>query len=82
LHIARLALIKARTRTLNRQRILTLAILKRQAKTRLKQLEAQIGEGNEAIAEILQSAPEIARAAEIICSIPGLSKISAAALLG
>jgi len=81
LHIARLALIKDRTRALNRQKTLTLAILKRQAKARLKQLATRIAEVDEAIAEILQSTPEIARATKIICSIPGLSRISAAALL-
>ena len=36
---------------------------------------------DEAIGELLQSTPETARATRIICSIPGLSKISAAALL-
>jgi len=36
LHIARLALIKARTRPLNRQKSLTIPLLKRQAKARLK----------------------------------------------
>lgn len=81
LHIARLALIKDRTRTLNRQKSLTLAILKRQAKTHLKQLETRIVQLDEAIGELLQSTPETARATEIICSIPGLSKISAAAIL-
>ncbi|HBR99403.1 MAG TPA: hypothetical protein DD979_18800 [Gammaproteobacteria bacterium] len=58
-----------------------LALLKRQTKARIKQLEAQIAAVNAAIADLLQSTPETARAAEIICSIPGLSKISAAALL-
>jgi len=81
LHISRLALIKDRTRALNRQRTLTMALLKRQAKVRLKQLKIQIREVDAAIADLLQSTPETTRATEIICSIPGLSKISAAALL-
>ncbi len=81
LHIARLALVKDRTRTLNRVKTLTLALVKRQAKARLKQLGNQIAQLDEAIAQLLQSSPETARATEIICSIPGLSKISAAALL-
>jgi transposase len=81
LHIARLALIKARTQTLNRQGNLTMALLKRQAKARLKQLGTQISQLDEAIAQLLRSVPETARATEIICSIPGLSRISAAALL-
>lgn len=81
LHIARLALIKDRTRTRNRLKTLTLAVLKRQAKAKLKQLVAQIAEVDAAIDELLQNTPETARATEIICSIPGLSRISAAALL-
>jgi transposase len=81
LHIARLALIKDRTRTLNRLKALTIPLLKRQAKTRLKKLKSQVAQVDEAIAEILQSTLETARATEIICSIPGLSCISAAALL-
>jgi len=81
LHIARLALLKDRTRTLNRQRTLTLAVLKYQAKARLKQLGGQITKVNAAIEDLLQSTPQTARATEIICSIPGLSRISAAALL-
>lgn len=81
LHISRLALVKDRTRALNRQKTLTIALLKRQARARLKQLEVQIGEVDAAIADLLQSTPETTRTTEIICSIPGLSKISAAALL-
>ena len=81
LHIARLALVRDRTRALNRQKTLTLALLKRQTKARIKQLEAQIASVNAAITDLLQSTPETARAAEIICSIPGLSRVSAAALL-
>ena len=81
LHIARLALIKDRTRTLNRQKSLTITLLKRQARAKIKQLKTQISQVDGAIAEILQSSPEIVRATEIICSIPGLSHVSAAALL-
>ena len=81
LHITRLALIKNRTRIRNRQKSLTIALLKRQVKARLKQLENQITQLDEAIARILQSSPETARATKIICSIPGLSNISANALL-
>lgn len=81
LHVARLALIKDRTRTLNRQRSLTITLLKRQARARLKQLESQIKEVNAEIEGLLQRTPETIRATEIICSIPGFSKVSAAALL-
>ena len=81
LHMARLALIKDRIRTLNRMKALTLALLKRQAKVRLSRLGRQIEDVDAAILALLQSIPETARANKIICSIPGLSKVSAAVLL-
>jgi len=81
LHIARLALLKDRSRTLNRQRTLTLAVLKHQAKARLKQMKTQLETIDQEIEGLLQSSPKTARATEIICSIPGLSRISAASLL-
>ena len=81
LHITRLALVKDRARILNRQRSLTIALLKRQAKARLKLMIAQIAQVDAEIQELLQNAPETARATEIICSVPGLSKVSSAAIL-
>ena len=81
LNVARQALIKDRTRALNRQKTLTLSILKRQAKARLTQLKTQLSLVDDAINELLMSTPDTARAFDIICSIPGLSKVSAAALL-
>jgi transposase len=81
LNVARQALIKDRTRALNRQKTLTLPILKRQAKARLTQLKTQLSLVDDAINELLMSTPDTARAFDIICSIPGLSKVSAAALL-
>lgn len=80
-HVARQALIKDRTRALNRQKTLTLPILKRQAKARITLLNTQLSQVNESINELLRSAPKTSRAFDIICSIPGLSKVSAAALL-
>ncbi len=81
LNVARQALIKDRTRALNRQKTLTLPILKRQAKARITQLKTQLLLVDDAINELLMSTPETARAFDIICSIPGLSKVSGAALL-
>ena len=81
LQVARQALVKDRTRALNHQKTLTLPILKRQAKARITQLNAQLSQVSETINQMLQSTQETARALDIICSIPGLSKISAAALL-
>jgi len=81
LHLARQALIKDQTRALNRQKTLTLAILKRQTKARLTQLKGQLARLDEEIRTRLQSTPETARMTSILCSIPGLSQISAAALI-
>ncbi len=81
LHIARQALIKDQTRALNRQKTLTLAVLKRQTKARLTQLKGQLARLDEEIRTRLQSTPETARITSILCSIPGLSQISAAALI-
>jgi transposase len=81
LHVARQALIKDRTRVLNRQKTLTLPLLKRQAKARLTQLNTQLFQVDEVINTMLLSTPDSSRSLNIICSIPGLSKVSAAALL-
>lgn len=81
LHVARQALIKDRTRALNRQKTLTLPILMRQAKARITQLNTQLSQVSDTINQMLQSTQKTARALDIICSIPGLSKVSAAALL-
>ncbi len=81
LHLARQALIKDQTRALNRQKTLTLAILKRQTKARLTQLKGQLARLDEEMRTRLQSTPETARMTSILCSIPGLSQISAAALI-
>lgn len=81
LQVARQALIKDRTRALNRHKTLTLPILKRQAKARVTQLNAHLSHVNDTINQMLQSVQKTARALDIICSIPGLSKVSAAALL-
>lgn len=53
LQIARQALIKDRTRALNRQKTLTLKILQHQAKARLTQLKNQLDQVDEAINELL-----------------------------
>lgn len=81
LPVARQALIKDRTRALNRQKTLTLPILKRQAKARIIPLNTQLAQVNETINELLQNTPGTSRAFDIIGSISGLSKDSAAALL-
>ena len=81
LQSARTALIKDRTRLRNRRHALNVPLLKRQNEERLKQIERDIAQIDEAINECLQSSPELARAIDIISSIPALSKVSGAALI-
>lgn len=81
LQLLRLALVKDRTRHSNRSKSLILAISKRQAKTRLNLLKRQLEEIDAKIQQLLSDSLQTTRAREILCSIPGLSKVSAAALL-
>lgn len=81
LQLLRLALVRDRTRHSNRSKSLMLAISKRQAKTRLSLLMRQLEEIGAKIQQLLSNSLQTMRAREILCSIPGLSKVSAAALL-
>jgi transposase len=81
LHVARISLIKERTRLKNREQTMTLAVLRRQSKARLTQVECQIEELDAEIAtRIAQEAPK-ARNRDILRSIPGLGAVTAAAVL-
>ncbi|MFZ3585252.1 IS110 family transposase, partial [Loktanella sp. DJP18] len=73
LQIARTALIKERTRLLNRSKTQSLAILKRQAKVRLEQIKRQLAELEAALLDLARQCPKRARAFDILCSIPGLA---------
>lgn len=81
LQALRLTLLKDRTRNSNREKSLILAISKRHVKARLKLLKHQLEEIDANIRELLSQDPDTARCHTILCSIPGLSKVSAAALL-
>lgn len=81
LQVARTALIKERTRLLNRSKTQTLALLKRQSKARLAQVKRQLAELEEALLDLLLQSPKRARAFEVLCSIPGLGRITAVAIL-
>jgi transposase len=81
LQLARTALIRERTAATNRAGRLTLALLKRQHATRLRQIERALAELDAAIAALIASDAGLARKAEILCSIPGVSLVTAAALL-
>lgn len=81
LQIARMALIKERTRLLNRSKTQSLAILKRQSKARLGQIKRQLTELEEALLDLARQCPKRARAFDILCSISGLGRITAVAIL-
>lgn len=81
LQLARTALVRERTAVTNRAGRLTLALLKRQHATRLRQIERALDEVDAAIATLLASDAGLARKAAILCSIPGVSMATAAAIL-
>jgi transposase len=81
LQLGRTALLRERTAATNRAGRLTLALLKRQHAARLRQLDRALDEIDAAIAALVASDPGLARKAEILCSIPGVSLVTAAALL-
>ena len=81
LELARTALLRERTATLNRARQLTLALLRRQHAARLRQIGRALTEVDAAIAALIASDEDLARKAGILCSIPGVSTVTAAAVL-
>jgi transposase len=81
LQIARMALIKERTRLLNRSKTQTLALLKRQSRARLEQIKRQLVELGGAMLGLLLQCPKRARAFEVLCSIPGVGRITAIAIV-
>lgn len=81
LQLARSALLRERVAAQNRAGRLTLALLKRQQATRLRQIARALAEVDAAIADTVASDEDLARKAEILRSIPGVSIVTAAALL-
>ena len=81
LYVAREALVKDRTAAKNRQKQLTLPLLKRHNAQRLAQVERQIEAVEASIEAKLKADPALARKFEILTSVPGLSTITAFALL-
>jgi len=81
LQVARMALIKERTRLLNRQKTQTLAVTKRQTRARLNQIKRQLAELETELETRLRKRPECARVLDILCSIPGLGHVTATAIL-
>jgi transposase len=81
LHLAREALVKDRTAAKNRAKALTLSLLKRHNARRLEQIERQIAAIETAIVQIIEADANLADRFAIVTSIPGISKVTAFALL-
>lgn len=78
---ARRALVKDRTAAKNRAKGLRLALLRRQNAARLTRIGADLAAIDEAIAVLLASDPGLAAKRAILLSIPGVSDVTAAALI-
>jgi hypothetical protein len=81
LHLAREALVKDRTAAKNRGKVLAAPLLKRHNAQRLEQIKRQIAAIETAILEQVQADPDLAQRFTILTSIPGVSAITAFALL-
>jgi len=81
LQIARQALIKDRTAAKNRSKNLTLTMLKRQNASRLRQIERDLAGIEMEMLALIDGDEKMARTFEILCSIPGIAKTTAAALI-
>jgi transposase len=81
LHLAREALVKDRTAAKNRSKVLTASLLKRQNTQRLEQIDRQMAAIEAAILEQIRADPDLAQRFAILTSIPGVSAITAFALL-
>lgn len=81
LHMAREALVKNRTAAKNRAKTLALVILKRHNAEQLRQIERQMAAIEAEIKALIKSDPGLARSFDILVSIPGVSTITAFALI-
>ena len=81
LHVDRTGLIKDRTRLRNRAQTQDIAVLKRQTKARLAQVDRQIAELDNEIAALIEAREATARSRDILCSMPGIGVVTAAAML-
>ena len=81
LHAAREALVKDKTAAKNRAKNLMLALLKRQNAARLKQIERQLEAIEKTILALIKADPGLAGRFDIVTSIPGVSDITAFALI-
>lgn len=81
LHMAREALVKNRSAAKNRAKNLTLPILRRHNAEQLRQIERQITAIEAEIRALIKADPELAARFDILVSIPGVSAITAFALV-
>jgi transposase len=81
LHNARQALVKDRTATFNRQKQMRIAILKRLATQRLKQIDNQLKAIDAALAALRDSDAALKTRFDILLSIPGIGPATAFAML-
>ena len=81
LHLARAALVKDRTAAKNRAKAITLPLLEKQNKRRIAEIDVKIEEIDAAIEKLIKDDAQLARRFEILLSIPGVSNITAFALL-
>ena len=81
LQTARDALVKDRTAALNRQKHVRHALLKRQNRFRLAQIDRQIKALDAAVAQLIADDEALSHKAEVLTSVPGIGSITAAGLL-
>jgi transposase len=81
LHMAREALVKNRTAAKNRAKTITLALLKRHNAEQFRQIERQMAAIETEIMTLIKADPDLARRFAILVSIPGVSAITAFALI-
>lgn len=81
LQIERMALVKERTRLLNRIKTQTLPLTKRHSKARIAQIKRHLEAIDAEIATRLRKNDDHARRLDILTSIPGIGLVTAAAIL-
>lgn len=81
LQVVRRSLVRDRTRLMNRLKTQTLALTKAQTRARIAQAERQIKVLNAELDTRLRACPQRARSLDILVSIPGISVITARAIL-
>ena len=79
--LAREQLVKDRTAAQNRLGQAAVALLKAQLRRRLAQADRQVRAVDAAIRAALAADPALARKAEVLCSVPGISQATAACLI-